>query len=96
MLWNRKDLEGWAFLQIGPSRLMVEDTTYTVADRFQPIPMWQPAAEKPAGEWNAYDIEASGDTIRCSVNGVPQNAGVKASQSEGPIGLQSEGAPIEF
>jgi hypothetical protein len=84
------------FVLIGPSRLTVKDSTYSVADRFQSIPKQQASSEKPIGEWNDYDIVASGDTIRCSVNGVLQNAGVKASQSDGPIALQSEGAPVEF
>jgi hypothetical protein len=84
------------FVLIGPSRLTVEDSTYRVADRFQAIPKRQAASEKAVGEWNRYDIVASGDTIRCSVNGVLQNKGVNASQSDGPIGLQSEGTPVEF
>ena len=84
------------FVLIGPSRLTVNDSTYTVAGQFQAIPKQQAASEKTVGEWNSYDIVASDDTIRCSVNGVLQNTGVKASQSAGPIGLQSEGAPVEF
>ena len=84
------------FVLIGDSRLTVKDSTYNVADRFQAIPKQQASSEKPAGEWNVYDILVSGDSITCSVNGVLQNQGVKASRSRGPIGLQSEGAPIEF
>ena len=84
------------FVLIGDSRITVEDSAYSVADRFQAIPKLRASSEKPAGEWNSYDITASGDSIRCSVNGVLQNEGAGAFRSEGPIGLQSEGAPIEF
>lgn len=56
----------------------------------------EPSSENPVGEWNSYDIICRGDTIRCSVNGVFQNEGTKASVTWGKIGLQSEGGPIEF
>jgi len=52
--------------------------------------------EKPAGEWNSYDIICKGDTITVFVNGVLQNAGTGATEKVGFIGLQSEGSPIEF
>lgn len=53
-------------------------------------------SEKPAGQWNSYDIHCKGDSIVCYVNGVLQNEGTKASPATGFIGLQSEGSPIEF
>lgn len=56
----------------------------------------QASSEKPAGQWNTYDIECKGDTIRCSVNGVLQNEGTNATDTAGWICLQSEGSPIEF
>jgi len=84
------------FVLIGDARLTVEDSTYSVADRFQSIPRRLASTERAIGEWNAYDIIASGDSIRCSVNGILQNKGSRASLSGGPVGLQSEGAPIEF
>jgi hypothetical protein len=55
-----------------------------------------PTSEKPAGQWNSYDIHCAGDTVRCYVNGVLQNEGIGAMPSFGYIGLQSEGGPIEF
>ncbi len=55
-----------------------------------------PTSEKPAGQWNSYDIHCQGDSIRCLVNGVLQNEGTAAVPSFGYIGLQSEGGPIEF
>ncbi len=54
------------------------------------------SSEKPAGQWNAYDIHCEGDTIRCYVNGVLQNEGTAATITSGWICLQSEGSPIEF
>ncbi len=55
-----------------------------------------PTSEKPAGQWNSYDIHCAGDTVRCFVNGVLQNEGTGAVPSFGYIGLQSEGGPIQF
>ena len=53
-------------------------------------------SEKPPGEWNTYEIFCRGDTIECSVNGVPQNRVGKLPVSAGAIALQLEGFPIEF
>ncbi len=54
------------------------------------------SSEKPAGQWNTYDIHCEGDSIRCLVNGVLQNEGTDATDTSGWICLQSEGGPIEF
>lgn len=53
-------------------------------------------SEKPAGEWNACDIVCRGDTIACSVNGVPQNRVTGCTPAAGRIGFQFEGAPFEL
>ena len=55
-----------------------------------------PTSEKPAGQWNSYDIHCKGGSIRCYVNGVLQNEGTDATLKSGWICLQSEGSPIEF
>jgi hypothetical protein len=55
-----------------------------------------PSNEKPAGEWNTYDIVCDGGTVKLTVNGLLQNEGTGADPSSGPICLQSEGSPIEF
>lgn len=55
-----------------------------------------PSSELPAGEWNCYDITVKQDTITVKVNGVLQNTATGTSVTSGKIGLQSEGAPIEF
>lgn len=55
-----------------------------------------PHSEKPAGEWNAYDITCDGGKVRLVVNGVLQNEGEEANPGAGFICLQSEGSPIEF
>lgn len=54
------------------------------------------SSEKPAGQWNTYDIHCRADSIRCYVNGVLQNEGTAATVTSGWICLQSEGSPIEF
>ncbi|MBL7223057.1 MAG: DUF1080 domain-containing protein [Candidatus Brocadiae bacterium] len=53
-------------------------------------------AEKPAGEWNTYDITCDGGTVKLVVNGRLMNEGTDANPSSGTICLQSEGSPIEF
>lgn len=54
------------------------------------------AVEKPAGEWNVYEIVAAGDTITLSVNGVPMNRMTRVQPSGGMIAFQSEGTRIDF
>ncbi len=60
------------------------------------VPRQQPSSEKPSGEWNAYDITCRSNTITVRVNGVLQNAVSGTSADSGAIGLQAEGAPVEF
>ncbi len=56
----------------------------------------KPSNEKPAGQWNTYEIHCEGDTITCYVNGLLQNEGTAATITSGWICLQSEGSPIDF
>jgi hypothetical protein len=60
------------------------------------LPRRLDSSEKPAGEWNTYDIICRGDTVTLRVNGVEQNRVTGLTVREGHICLQSEGAPIEF
>lgn len=60
------------------------------------VPRRQPSSEKPGGQWNSYDILCRGDSITIRVNGVLQNEVTGASADSGAIGLQAEGAPVEF
>lgn len=53
-------------------------------------------SEKPLGEWNTVEAVCEGDTIRLYVNGVLHNEATGSSLSEGFIGLQSAGSPVEF
>jgi len=54
------------------------------------------SSEKPAGEWNQYDIICKDDWVIVLTNGVLQNLATKCSDKSGRICLQSEGAPIEY
>jgi uncharacterized sulfatase len=54
------------------------------------------SAENPPGEWNNYDIECRGDSIRVHVNGKLMNEATRATEISGRICLQSEGAPVQF
>ena len=54
------------------------------------------AVEKPAGEWNVYDITVAGDTLTASVNGTVVNRMTGVVPSGGLIAFQAEGAPIDF
>jgi hypothetical protein len=52
--------------------------------------------EKPLGEWNSYDIVCTGDTVTLTVNGQLANKTSGCVPASGRIGLQSEGAQLEF
>jgi hypothetical protein len=67
-----------------------DERRYKVAEKFED------SSEKPAGEWNSYDITCQGDQIELLVNGVLQNKASGSTIRSGPIALQSEGSPIEF
>ncbi len=60
------------------------------------VPRQQPSSEKPAGEWNSYDITCRGSNITVRVNGVLQNDVHGTSVSSGAIALQAEGKRVEF
>lgn len=64
--------------------------------RFVGITKKEQSSEKPAGQWNTYEIHCDGDSITCYVNGGLQNRGTNATITSGWICLQSEGGPIEF
>ncbi len=55
-----------------------------------------PSAEKPLGEWNTFEVTAAGDTVTLVVNGTEVNRMTGVIPSAGFIGLQSEGAAIDF
>lgn len=52
--------------------------------------------EKPAGQWNHYEIRADGDRVSLSINGEPVNEARGCPPSAGRICLTAEGDPIEF
>ena len=51
--------------------------------------------EKPAGEWNTYEMICRGDTLKVYVNGKPLNEVEGCSVSSGAIAMQSEGGEWE-
>jgi hypothetical protein len=59
------------------------------------VPMTETQNEKPAGEWNSYEIECSGDSLKTYVNGKLMNQVTECSVSSGAIALQSEGGEFE-
>ncbi|MBN1505297.1 MAG: DUF1080 domain-containing protein [Sedimentisphaerales bacterium] len=67
-----------------------------ITKRFVVAEKMAPVSEKPVGQWNTCEIVCKRGMIRCFVNGVLQNEGVRARPGSGYIGLQSEGGPIEF
>lgn len=52
--------------------------------------------EKPAGEWNHYEIKLSGGDLELKINGELVNRASGLDVRSGPIGFQSEGAEIHF
>lgn len=53
-------------------------------------------AENLPGEWNRYEITASGDSLSLKVNGQLVNQATGLDLVAGPIGFQSEGGEIHF
>jgi hypothetical protein len=60
------------------------------------VPKFHESSENARGEWNSYDIHSRNDSIIVYVNGVLQNTCSNPKPESGYIGLQSEGAPVEF
>jgi len=56
----------------------------------------QPSNEKPLGEWNSVKVICTDKTLRVFVNGLLQNKVTGLTVSDGYIGFQNEGKPIEF
>jgi len=84
------------FWLIGGAAITVDGKRISSSEGPSRAPKKHESSEKPAGQWNSYDIYCRGDTVRCYVNGVLQNEGTNASDTSGKICLQSEGSPIEF
>lgn len=57
--------------------------------------MQAPSNEKPPGEWNTFEIECSGDSIKLWTNGKLMNQITGCSVASGSVGIQSEGGEIE-
>lgn len=53
-------------------------------------------SESPLGQWNTMIIECLEDTIKVWVNGELVNEGFNSTANKGHIGLQAEGAEVEF
>lgn len=54
------------------------------------------AAERPAGQWNQYEIRAEGDTVTLIINGQEVNRATGCETAPGAICLTAEGNPIEY
>lgn len=75
----------------------LKDTVFTSSAETKPlIAKMHPTNEKPAGEWNSYDITCKGNTIEIRVNGLLQSTAVNCSVTKGGVGLQAEGSKIQF
>jgi hypothetical protein len=73
------------------------ETDPEFVDKNTPRHRWRKkTAEKPAPEWNEYEIIVKGDRITLKVNGEVVNEGWGAEVRPGKIALQSEGGEIHF
>jgi hypothetical protein len=85
---------------VGPGTgLHVGDSTYLTLpgmSRSARVGKFEESSEKPAGEWNVYEITCDAGNVEVLVNGVLQNSGTGGTLTSGRIALQSEGGPIEF
>jgi hypothetical protein len=64
--------------------------------RFGVIPRKAGDFEKPAGEWNHYEIISESTNLTLSINGTVVNSGTGMTLTSGFIGIQSEGKPVEI
>lgn len=55
-----------------------------------------PDLQNPAGEWNAWRVLVQGDKVTFWCNGKLAWEGTEFQATRGHIGLQAEGAPLEF
>lgn len=55
-----------------------------------------PDLQKPAGQWNEWRVLAQGETLKFWCNGKLAWEATGFKPAKGYIGLQAEGAPIEF
>jgi hypothetical protein len=55
-----------------------------------------PDSQKPVGEWDTMEVTVDNGTLTYRVNGVVQNVATDTEDFSGKVGLQSEGAPMEF
>ncbi|HEY7089508.1 MAG TPA: DUF1080 domain-containing protein [Tepidisphaeraceae bacterium] len=55
-----------------------------------------PPSEKPVGEWDSVEIVVESGNVSVKVNGTLQNVGATTEDLAGMVGLQAEGAPMEF
>ncbi|GAA5482345.1 3-keto-disaccharide hydrolase [Haloferula sargassicola] len=60
------------------------------------IPKFVDGAENPPGEWNTMKVRAEAGELIVWINGKLVNQGKNLSARKGAIGLQSEGAGIQF
>jgi hypothetical protein len=78
-------------------RATIAGKEYVSTEKDKPVvPKMNPANEKPAGEWNTYELVCKGNTIEVTVNGVIQNTAINCSTTKGAIALQAEGCKIQF
>jgi hypothetical protein len=56
----------------------------------------QKKAIRPVGEWNATEVTSRDGALVVRINGIEVARGQGARPDHGPIGWQSEGAPIRF
>jgi hypothetical protein len=53
-------------------------------------------AINPVGDWSTMTIDVNGGEMRIRVNGIEVSTVKDCALTSGPIGLQSEGAPIRW
>lgn len=81
---------------VGLNATVRDSIYYSTPDDRPVVSKENPSNEKPAGEWNSYDVICKGNTIELSVNGLHQNTATNCSITKGGIGLQAEGSKIQF
>jgi hypothetical protein len=55
-----------------------------------------PELHNPVGQWNTWEIACVGTKLSLKVNGKQAWEITDFKPTEGPVGIQAEGAPIDF
>jgi hypothetical protein len=92
---NAGDIIGFYGFEVAGDPDRSFDREHPVLERIKGVRKIEDAERAP-GEWNEYIITLKADRLELEINGIKVNQAHGLTISQGAIGLQSEGGPVEF